>query len=234
MKLNKILPITLLTGVLMLSACGSKKENSDSSGSNNESNVSNNSDSNESESTSTEPVYTVTETEFLSLKSKLSSPKIFIDGNFSFDTTVGGKKLPNKIAEGKFDGYIQGVRAAIDMKVDTYDSTDQTAAGSMYLYDEDNGWEKTGTKEIELSDVHTYVFGMLMFVPDAFDVYSYDADKRTYSATTKADNDELTCTFMVKDKEFLSIKLETEGETIADYSFYDYGTTTVTLPEVDA
>ena len=148
MKLNKILPITLLAGVLMLSACGSKgNDNSGDSGSG-------------GDSTPTGPVYTITESDFLTLKSKLTNPKIFIEGNFTVDLTVGGSTFKNKFANGKVDCYVQGEHYVLDIDVSTYDATKQTANGDIYVYDED---DEAWSKDASIIDVGAFASYSLGF-----------------------------------------------------------------------
>ena len=226
MKLNKFLSITLLAGALMLSACGSKgKDNSK-----------NNDESGSVNSTPAEPVYTVTADEYSSLIEKLISPKIFIEGNFTFDLTTNGEKSTNKIANGKFDGYNQGEHGVLDLQVDTYNDSTETATGRAYFYDEDDGWVSNGIEEINVGQFHYLSLGaQLSFVPPTLDIYTsftYNEDARTYTGTIGEGEYSATCTFMFKNKQFLSLQLESDGETVFKFEFYDYGTTTVTIPEV--
>lgn len=119
MKINKFLPITLLTGVLMLSACGSETPSGSS--------------------------YTITETEFLALKARLVNPKFLIEENFTVDVTYiyNGVTYKNKIAKGKDDLYVQGTHFVFDLDVSSYNASTSKANGDTFEYDED---EKTWSK----------------------------------------------------------------------------------------
>ena len=201
MKLNKILPITLLAGVLMLSACGSKGN-----------------------STPTGP-YTITEAEFATLKAKMASPKIFIEGNFAVDLTVGSSTFKNKFANGKVDCYVQGEHYVLDIDVSTYDATKQTANGDMYEYDED---DEAWSKDASIIDVQAFASHSLGFEtvfavsPSSLDSFTYNEDARFYIGYKTVDGDTFVTKFMVKDGQFLSY----EVVGMAAYEFSDYGTTT--------
>ena len=220
MKLNKFLPITLLAGVLMLSACGSKgNDNSGDSGSG-------------GDSTPTGP-YTITEAEFATLKAKMASPKIFIEGNFTVDLTLSGSTFKNKFANGKVDCYVQGEHYVLDIDVSTYDATKQTANGDMYEYDEDDeAWSKDASI-IDVGAFASYSLGfetVFAFSPSSLDSFTYNEDTRFYTGSKTMGDDTYVTKFMVKDGQFLSY----EVVGMFGYEFSDYGTTTVILPELAA
>lgn len=208
MKINKFLPITLLTGVLMLSACGSETPSGSS--------------------------YTITETEFLTLKAKLMKPKILIEENFTVDVTYiyNGLTFKNKIAKGKDDLYVQGTHFVFDLDVSSYNTQTSKANGDTYMYDED---EKTWSKKTGEVDLHTYAFYSLGFettleTAPSFDALTYNEDTRLYTGSKTIDGETVETKFMVKDGQFLSY----EVVGVYKYEFSNYGTTTVTLPEVVA
>ena len=254
MKLNKFIPITLLAGVLMLSACGANgsdtnedKENkttsennssveinttSENSGSvENETTSENNDSAETSSSTQAEPVYTITEAEFSALKLKLSDPKIFVEDNFTIDMTYGGVSFKNKLANGKVDFFLQGEHFALDLDVSTYNPSTKKANGDIYEYDDsEEKWSKQ-TGEIDVYNYASLSLGfevMFSYAPSSLDDFTYNKDTRQYSGSRTEDGTTIVTKFMVKDGQFLSY--ETVG--IVDYEFSDYGTTTVTLPTV--
>ncbi len=215
MKNNKILPIALLAGVLMLSACASKGGDKET----------------DPASSSTEPVYTITEAEFTALQAKLANPKIFIEGNFTVDMSVGVFSFKNKLANGKVDCYIQGEHFAFDFDVDSYNATTQKANGDAYLYDsDDEKWEKE-TDEIDVAKCASLCFQFedVFYYAPSFDSFTYNEETRQYSGSKTIDEDTTLVTkFVVKDGQFLSY----EVAGYISYAFSDYGTTTVTLPTV--
>lgn len=215
MKLNRFLPITLLAGVLMLSACGSKGNGGGSGG-------------------DPTPSYTITETDFLALKAKLMNPKIFVEGNFTVDVTVFGTTFKNKIANGKDDIYVEGIHFVLDLDVSSYNASTSKASGDTYEYDED---EKTWSKETGEVDVALYASYSLQFedslgkaAPASFDAFTYNEDTRIYEGSKTMDDETYVTKFMVKNGQFLSY----EVVGVFKYEFSDCGTTTVTLPEVAA
>ena len=222
MKINKFLPITLLAGVLMLSACGSKGGSSDSG----------NGGSSGGDSTPSGHSYTITETDFLTLKAKLTKPKILIEENFTVDFTYSGVTFKNKIANGKDDIYMQRTHIVLDLDVSSYNDSTSKASGDTYEYDED---EKTWSKEAGEVNVALYNSYALGFetsfnVSPTFDAFTYNEDTRLYTGSRTIDDETYVTKFMVKDGNFLYYEIVNSFK----YEFSDYGTTTVTLPEVVA
>lgn len=229
MKLNRFLPITILAGVLMLSACGSKGGSSDSE--NGGDSVGDPTPS--TPSTPSGPSYTITETDFLVLKAKLMNPKIFVEGNFTVDWTIDGVTFKNKIANGKDDVYVQGTHFVFDLDVSSYNASTSKASGDTYEYDEDeNTWSKE-TGEVDVALYASYSLGfetVFGFSPLSLDSFAYNEDTRLYTGSRTSGDDTYITKFMVKDGQFLSY----EVANVFKYEFSDYGTTTVTLPEVVA
>ncbi len=212
MKLNRFLQTTLLAGVLMLSACGSKDSG------------------NGGDST---PSYTITETDFLILKAKLSKPKILIEENFTVDLTYSGVTFKNKIANGKDDIYVQGTHIVLDLDVSSYNASTSKASGDTYEYDEDEKTWSKETGEVDVAIYNSYALGFetaFNVSPTSFDAFTYNEDTRLYTGSMTADGDTVITKFMVKDGKFLSYEIVGEFK----YEFSDYGTTTVTLPEIAA
>lgn len=207
MKHNKFLSIALLSGAFLLSACGSKGV----------------------EPTPTGPSYTITDVEYLTLKSKLSSPKIFIDGNFTVDMSMSGVTFKNKIANAKADIYPQGSHIVLDLDVSSY-SAPGKANGDTYEYDEDEKTWSKETGEVKVSAFSSFIFGVVEYMPASFDELSYNDDTRFYSGSLTQGDSTLVTKFMVKNGQFLTIDMV----GMVTYEFSDYGTTTVTLPEVVA
>lgn len=229
MKLNRFLPITILAGVLMLSACGSKGGSSDSE---------NGGDSVDDPTPSTPstpsgPSYTITETDFLVLKAKLMNPKIFVEGNFTVDLTIEGDTFKNKIANGKDDVYVQGTHFVFDLDVSSYNASTSKASGDTYKYDdEEKTWSKQ-TGEVDVALYASYSLGfetVFEFSPLSLDSFAYNEDTRLYTGSKTVGDDTCITKFMVKDGQFLSYEIV----DVFKYEFSDYGTTTVTLPEVVA
>ena len=221
MKLNKFVPITLLAGALMLSACGAKGDEPVDPGTS----------ESEGDSTPTGPVYTITEAEFSALKSKLSNPKIFIEGNFTVDLSYDGVSFKNKLANGKVDCYVQGDHCVFDFDVSTYNPTTQKANGDTYYYDDSDGtWSKeTGEIDVLKYASRCLAFEDVFYYGPSFDSFTYNEDTRQYSGSKTIEEDTTVVTkFMVKDGRFLSY----EVVGVVEYTFSDYGTTTVTLPTV--
>lgn len=207
MKINKFLPITLLTGVLMLSACGSE--------------------------TPSGPSYTITEIEFLALKAKLVKPNILVEGNFTVDITISGATFKNKVANGKDDIYVQGTHIVLDLDVSSYNASTSKASGDTYEYDEDEKTWSKETGEVNVALYNSYALGfetVFKFSPTFFDAFTYNKDTRLYTGSMTVDDDTYITRFMVKDGQFLYYEV---GD-VYKYEFSNYGTTTVTLPQVAA
>ena len=233
MKLNKFVPITLLAGTLMLASCGSK-EPSESSENNSDTDISDiTSDkggSGSSDTTPVEPVYTITEAEFSALKSKLSNPKIFLEGNFTVDLSAGVFSSKNKLANGKVDCYIQTEHFMFDFDVDSYNATTQKANGDTYYYDDSDGTWSKETGEIDVAKYASLCFQFedVFYYAPSFESFTYDEETRQYSGSKTIDDQTVVTNFKVKDGQFLSYGVV----GFVTYTFSDYGTTTVTLPTV--
>ena len=173
-----------------------------------------------------EPVYTVTETEYLAIKSKIGSHRNFIDGNFTVTLTYNGVSV-NKFADGKFDGYIEGDHYVIVFDTATYDSTAKTANADVYYYDEDDKkWYREAAQKENLTQYYSYVVPFIEALPDSFDDLSYNADKREYSSIVTIDGENISVKVQFKDGKMISFTIN----GLVSCEFSDYGTTEVTVP----
>ena len=177
-------------------------------------------------------VNTITETDFLTLKAKLTKPKILIEENFTVDFTYSGVTFKNKIANGKDDIYMQRTHIVLDLDVSSYNDSTSKASGDTYVYDEDEKtWSKeTGEVNVALYNSYALGFETAFNISPTFDAFTYNEDTRLYTGSRTAGDDTYITKFMVKDGKFLSYEIVDEFK----YEFSDYGTTTVTLPEVVA
>ena len=177
-----------------------------------------------------EPVYTVTETEYLAIKSKISSHKNFIDGNFTVTINIGNNVYVNKFADGKFDDYIQGDHYVIVFDTSTYDATAKTANAYGYYYDEDDEkWYRTPEETENLDLYYSFIIPFTEYFPDTFEELYYNADKREYSASVTVLDGTFSFKAQFKDGNLLSYTLIAD-EFHMTCEFSDYGTTTVTPP----
>ena len=120
------------------------------------------------------------------------------------------------------------MHCVFDLQVDTYNASTKKATGDMYLYDEDDGWDKD-TGEIDLAYWHPGVFYGFDYIVDSLEDCTYNEDTRTYVGTKTVEGETVTSKIIFKDGQFLSIELQ---GGLVKYEFSNYGTTTVTLPEL--
>ncbi len=174
-----------------------------------------------------EPVYTVTEAEYLSIKTMVNNPKNFIDGNFTATMNLGGGVSVNKFADGKFDGHIQGNHFVIVFDTSTYNVSEKTATSSSYYYDEDDEkWYRESDKTVNLGQYYPMTILYTEYFPNTFEELSYNADKREYSAIMTILDSTVSFRAQFKDGKLLSYTFV--GFVAVEFS--DYGTTTVTPP----
>ena len=192
MKANKFLSITLLAGVLTLSACGSKDGDSVSD---------------DIESTSTGPVYTITGEEYSALRTKFLSPSIFINGNFKMTIEFQGASVTDKFANGKFDGYLGGEHCVLDIQTSTYDASTYDATFDRYYYDTDDGkWYKSTVTD-SLKDLYDVTFMYFDVMPDSFDDLTYSEETHSYTGSKTVEGEKYSTEFSVKDGALISVSL---------------------------
>lgn len=217
MKLNKILPIALLAGVLMLSACGNKGSNGDSG---------NGSSSDSGDSTQSGPVYTVTESEYASLRTFLNSTKLLTEGNM----TLSGE-TSYKFADGRAEYEDEDLHTIFDFIYDSF--ADEYEIDE---YDElfTDSWSKThwAANELSLEDVSNILDVPFDFMPLSFADLTYSEETHKYISSNNGTSVEVG----FEDGNLVSYTFEYDDNGIQTrtYAISNYGTTTVTLPEVTA
>lgn len=171
--------------------------------------------------------YTLTKEEYLSLRSDLLSPRLFLDGNFTFK--ISQNSSANKIADGKFDGLIEGDPTVYVFDKNTYDSTTTKVALDEYYYDTDDKIWYLSKENYELKTIYK-ISGLfyLELLPNSYDDLSYNEAKRVYTYSGTIDGDPYSIEFSVKNGKLIDYRVIGEASFI--YEFSDYGTTTVNVP----
>ncbi len=169
------------------------------------------------------PVYTVSEAEYLLAKSKFTSPRIFLDGNFTFSGY-----MEMKFASGVV--YSRGVLfdTIFDFDVASYNSGTGNVDCEQYNY-EDGEWSHL-VHSVNLNDMfggyEIYLFtGLLSSIND----YSYNEETHKYSGT----NTEHSLQYIIgfENVNLVSVRI-VSSEMDETIEISDYGTTTVEIPEL--
>lgn len=202
MKRSKFLPITLLAGVLMLSACGSNGSSADS-GDNK-----------------------ITKEEYNSYIEKIANPLYLLETNF----TASINNVETKFADGKIETAaskeFEGLHAIYVPKVSTYDK----GKIDIELYGEfESKWVHVGEgAELDLfNDYYNPTLGSIHSVIKTvdFDDFKYNESDHTYKASFAGNS--LIVKFTNKTIEYMQVT--TDG-TSRIYNFTNVGTTSITLP----
>jgi len=169
--------------------------------------------------------YKIGEDNYLALRGKLLSPRIFLDMNLSF--TAGNQNF--KIADSKFDGYVEGERSIISFDASTYEKETTQVQADTYYYDEsDKVWYHESEKAALASIYNHTSLYFLSALPSSYDQLSYNESKHKYSATVNMEGELLAVELGFENGNLISYKVEADGTFLID--FYDYGKTVVNIP----
>lgn len=174
------------------------------------------------------PTYTIKEEDYLVLRSKLTSPRVFLDANF----TISGDAQV-KIETGKVDLNIEGDRYIFVLKKDTYNPSTTIIDADSYYYDiDDRTWYHTYGED-ELNNLLLYSgLYFLSVLPSSYDALSYNENKHEYTAIGKADNEAISITFSFLDGNLVYYAATSSEGGHVILNFSDYGSTKVVIPSV--
>ena len=221
MKLNKFLPITLLAGVLMLSACGSNSGSSDSG----------NSGSSSGDSGDNTPnINQITKENFEAYLTKIKTPLCLLELNFTTDIDNVETKFANGMIESaKFEDYGDNQTIFVP-KADTYDADKGLIHTDAYIHAELNGQMTWGHIEDDL-DLALFYSKTMLFVSDVLELVGYDAlvfdtNENIYKYSDVSGN---SLTVQFENNNVKDIETKADGETTAAH-FNNIGKTVITPP----
>lgn len=221
MKLNKFLPITLLAGVLMLSACGSNSGSSDSG----------NSGSSSGDSGDNTPnINQITKENFEAYLTKIKTPLCLLELNFTTDIDNVETKFANGMIESaKFEDYGDNQTIFVP-KANTYDADKGLIHTDAYVHAELNGQMTWGHIEDDL-DLALFYSKTMLFVSDVLELVGYDAlvfdaNENIYKYSDVSGN---SLTVQFENNNVKDIETKADGETTAAH-FNNIGKTIITPP----
>lgn len=215
-KLSIIL-LALVSG-LTLGGCKGKTNSSSSNGTSS-SQTSSSSSSSSSEKGKT---YTVSDTDYLLIKSSFADPKVLIDGNFTVSNYTNVK-----VANGKVE-INSSFHRIYDIDGTTYDTGTHIAELEQYDYETDH-WVQSHHDDIPLENIIAY--SELMYFTAMLDsLSSYTYSEETHKYTGRNNLYEIDIELSFEDGKL--IRSVFTGEVALTFDISNYGTTTVEIPTV--